>query len=232
MPDNPPPFEGPAYDQHPAPIFQFNDAPTLPGGVPTGSAPVQTATPEPPRPRGGRLGRRALLTAGGAGLAVAGAAIAVPIAVHNTEADVAHQVSAAADKARADLISELKALETDAGIIGLDAAINAAGATLWATQHIFVPLSQLIATIGGDALGTLVSLLGQAASVLSFLRVDVTPLNNLSATLQTWQAAMQQVPAALQQGATQNVSGAELYLMALQKKLEAEQTAPTPTTTP
>lgn len=234
--DTPPPFEGSAYDQRPAPVFHFNEAPTLPGGVPTGGMPVTaTAAPPPPPPphQGGRLARRALLTAGGLGLCAAGAALAVPVAVRTTEQAATHQAETAAAqaaaKARADLIAELKALETDAGIVGLDAAIGAAGATLWATQHIFVPLANLIATIGGDALGTLVTLLGQASGVLGFLRVDVTPLNDLSTTIQTWQAALKQLPAGLQQGATQDISGASLYLIALQKKLESEQATPTTT---
>lgn len=225
MTQDPPPFDGDQPYSRPAPVFGFNDAPTLPSGLP-----VRTETPEPPSasPSAGKLGRRALLAAGGLGLAAAGAAVAVPVAVQKTENAAKQQAEQAAAQAKQDLIAELQHLETEAGIIGLDAAIDAAGATLWATQHIFVPLSSLIATIGGDALGTLISLIGQASGFLGFLRVDTTPLQDLSATLQTWRTNLQQLPASLKQGATANVSGAELYLAALKQKLASEEHTPTP----
>lgn len=189
------------------------------------TAPAVTALP--PKPGGsGKFARRALLATAGIGVcaaAVEAAPLIADRAKQYTEAELQAAVNNAIQEGRNLALQELRTLEG----VSIDVALLVAGATLWATQHIFTPLANLVALIGGDALGVLASLVGTAADAASKVGVDVTFLRDLVTTLTTWRTALQALPSALGAQSTADLTNAETYLTALQTKINASASSQT-----
>jgi hypothetical protein len=152
--------------------------------------------------------RRALVVC-----AVAGACGITALAAPKIVQDVQ---SGAENLGHQALAHELDALET----VTLDDAIRAAEITKAAVQVIVVPLAQLVALVGGDALGLLLASLNTATSVLNSLHVNVTALNALRNTMSDWHQNISSLPIALTSYASANIDNAEKYLKALKKSTQ------------
>jgi hypothetical protein len=153
--------------------------------------------------------RRALTVAAAAGVCGL-TALASPKIVQGVQSgaeNLSHQV----------LAHELNALET----ISLDDAIRAAEITRAAVQVIVVPLAQLAALIGGDALGILLASLNTATSILNSLHASVATLTALRNTVSAWHKNISTLPIALSSYATANINNAEKYLKALKKSIQS-----------
>jgi hypothetical protein len=153
--------------------------------------------------------RRALAAVAAAGVCglTALASPKIVQGVQNGAENLGHQV----------LAHELNALET----ISLDDAIRAAEITKAAVQVIVVPLAQLVAFIGGDALGILLASLNTATSILNSLHVNVAVLTALRNTVSTWHKNISTLPIALSSYASANIDNAEKYLKALKKSVQS-----------
>jgi hypothetical protein len=156
------------------------------------------------------VGRRRAIAAGVAAGVCGLTALASPKivqGVQNGAENLGHQV----------LAHELNALET----ISLDDAIRAAEITKAAVQVIVVPLAQLVAFIGGDALGVLLASLNTATNILSTLHVSVAILTELRNTVSVWHKNVSTLPIALSSYAGANIDNAEKYLKALKKSIQS-----------
>jgi hypothetical protein len=151
--------------------------------------------------------RRAIVAAVAAGVCGVTALASPKIVqgVQNGAENLGHQV----------LAHELNSLET----ISLDDAIEAAEITKAAVQVIVVPLAQLAAFIGGDALGVLLASLNTATNILGTLHVSVAALTALRNTVSVWHKNISTLPIALSSYVGANIDNAEKYLKALKKSI-------------
>ncbi|MGH2516577.1 MAG: hypothetical protein ACRDHP_13055 [Ktedonobacterales bacterium] len=165
---------------------------------------VRTINVKAPRRR---VGRRTFLAA--AGLSVCGAgALAAPHVVPLMEQGLQQAAFNAA-------VGELDQLEG----VSLDAALEAARITAVAVRVIVLPVARLVATLGAGALGMLLGVLNAAHNALAFAHISTTPLDLLSGVLSSWQAGISSLPIALDAYATADITSAEAYLTALQRKV-------------
>jgi hypothetical protein len=182
----------------------------------------------------GEVSRRALFVTAGLGVCAAGA-IATPIALKYAE----EQAAAAAQRALQDgikqgeqeILAELANLEG----ISLDFAINAAELTKAGVKFILLPVSQLAATIGGDALKVIVGGLDGLRNFAGGFGYHNQQADQLSQLLHTWEDNLAQLPIALSAYATADINSAESYLKALKAKVDASkngQASGAPTATP
>ena len=158
----------------------------------------------------GGVGRRAALAAvvaaGACGVAVlAGPQIVTD--VKQSAENMAHQA----------LAHELQSLES----VSLDDAIRAAEITKAAVQVIVLPVAQLVAIIGGDALGVVLASLNTATNVLGSVHINVAALIGLRSTVGSWHSNIRSLPIALTSYATANITDAETYLKALKKSTQS-----------
>jgi hypothetical protein len=189
------------------------------------------ATPSPSEAASGaaaQVGRRALLVTAGLGVCAAGA-VATPLAlkyagdVASAEANQALQHGI--DLGRQELLAELKQLEN----VAIDDAVAIAELTRLGVKYIVLPVAQLVATIGGDALQVVLNAIGFANGI-----VHNSVLDALYAVIKSWHDNLTQLPITLSSYANADINGAETYLKALQAKINAAgatDNGPTPTPT-
>ena len=204
-------------------------------GVSTEPAAAESVSPEAMakaiqlvnrRNRQGKLARRGLLLAAGAGLCVGAVELgpnAIKQAGYYTEQDIKNALSAGILQGRQALLAELGQLEG----ITLDGAIGIAELTRFGVDKIVVPLANVAITVGGDSLGILSGALSSARSNLARVNVHVDWMDNLQGLVDTWRANLPD-SATLTRYADADVTGAENYLKALQAKIQSEQSG-TPT---
>jgi hypothetical protein len=167
-----------------------------------------------------KVTRRVLLGTAGVGVC-AGAVWAAPKVVEQAGYYTKQQFDQALQdgiaQGRAELAAELRNLEG----IGLDTAIAIAKITKFAVQYIVKPLADLNSTIQGDIVLFLAQRVGEARGILSGIPGvpgDVlSTLSKLQQLLLIWHANVSQD--LLGQYALADVTSAEAYLEALQKKI-------------
>lgn len=169
----------------------------------------------------GKLGRRALIGAAAVSVCAAGVALAPTAEKALQEAskkaiDDAYAAGIAAG--RQALLSELAQLEG----VSLDAAITVAEVTRMAVLYIVRPVSQLFATIVGDALGLLLDGLSSAQSHLAGINVHISQLDQLTSLLTQWKTGVTQLPIQLTDYATHDIDSAENYLKSLKKQIQQQ----------
>ncbi len=203
---------------------------------------TMSTTPSPAsQGSGGKMARRALIAAGA--LAVCGgAAVATPYALQQatryTEDQVRAAFEAGAANARQALLNDLKQLEANGEIISIDAALAAANLTKLAVKYIVGPVATVMATIGVGALTVLINALEFVLKGLSYIPNSsgvVQPLGQLHDLLTAWRLNLVLIPQALSDYVNWDIDSAEKYLIALQAKIQAEQSGtpgPTATSTP
>jgi hypothetical protein len=205
--------------------------------------------------RGKNLSRRRLLVGLGT-IAVGGAAVAaaayelpkVPQAINDAGTNIEHQIqdafnrgfSSGADAVRREFITALDQLEG----ISLDAAISAAKLTRVAFDVFVSPLVAFLANIADDFLTVTLRALITGRHWLGNIGQDNGTLGALQKVLESWVQDAKQMPKQLQAVADADLDGAQSYLRALKRKVNAEQSklngnstptikpAPDPTATP
>jgi hypothetical protein len=201
------------------------------------------------------LSRRRLLVGLGT-IAVGGAAVAaaayelpkVPQAINDAGTNIEHQIqdafnrgfSSGADAVRREFITALDQLEG----ISLDAAISAAKLTRVAFDVFVSPLVAFLANIADDFLTVTLRALTTGRHWLANIGQDNGTLGALQKVLESWVQDAKQMPKQLQAVADADLDGAQSYLRALKRKVNAEQSklngnstptikpAPDPTATP
>jgi hypothetical protein len=167
-----------------------------------------------------KVTRRVLLGTAGAGVC-AGAVWAAPKVVEQAGYYTKQQFDQALQQGiaqgREELAAELRNLEG----IGLDTAIAIAKVTKFAVQYIVKPLADLNSTIQGDVIEGLYLAVDNARTLLN--KIPTTPssvlslLTKLEQLLLIWHGNVSQD--LLGQYALADVTAAETYLEALQKKI-------------
>jgi len=201
------------------------------------------------------LSRRRLLVGLGT-IAVGGAAVAaaayelpkVPQAINDAGTNIEHQLQDAfnrgfsngEDTVRREFITALDQLEG----ISLDAAVSAAKLTRVAYDVFVSPLVTFLANIADNFLTVTLQALITGRHWLANIGQDNSTLGALQKVLESWVQDAQQMPKQLQAIADADLDGAQSYLRALQRKINAEQAklngnstptikpAPDPTATP
>ena len=180
------------------------------------------------------LSRRRLLVGLGT-IAVGGAAAAavayelprVPQAINDAGTNIEHQIqdafnrgfSSGADAVRKEFITALDQLEG----ISLDAAISAAKLTRVAYDVFVSPLVAFLANIADDFLTVTLRALITGRHWLANIGQDNGTLGALQKVLESWVKDAQQMPKQLQAVADADLDGAQSYLRALKRKINAEQ---------
>ena len=191
--------------------------------------------------------RRLLLGLGSVVVGGAAATVAAyelpkaPQAFNNVGRDIGQQLQdafsrgfyAGADAVRKEFITALENLEG----VSLNTAIAAAKLTRVAYDVFVSPLVKFLASVADDFLSVTLRALIQGRHWLSNIGQDNSMLAGLQNVLETWVAQAQQMPKQLQAIADADLDGAQAYLRALQRKINAEQAKlnaqnATPTTTP
>jgi hypothetical protein len=169
-----------------------------------------------------KVTRRVLLGTAGVGVC-AGAVWAAPKVVEQagyyTKQQLDQALQQGITQGRQELLAELRNLEG----IGLDTAIAIAKVTKFAVQHIVKPLADLNSTIQGDVIEGLFLAVDKAHSLLSGVPGAPSSVLNLLTKLEQllliWHANVSQD--LLGQYALEDVTAAETYLEALQKKINS-----------
>lgn len=198
--------------------------------------PAQNAPTVPVEPThksgGGKVGRRVLLTA--AGLAVCGGAVALtPVALEQaakyTEGQLKAAVATAENNARLAVYKELENLEG----VGLDIVIKVAQFTQQLVNYVVVPVFTLLTKIGSGALDILIGAVNTAIAALNLIHVDTSALVALKNTITAWKTnSIDTFSQYFSTYANADLTATETYLLALQARVQAAQTAtpvPTPT---
>jgi hypothetical protein len=189
------------------------------------------------------VSRRKLLFGG---ILLGGAAVAavelgpkIPQALEQLGTNVEHQVedafnkgfSAGAEAVRKDFVNALDNLEG----VSLDGAIDAAQLTRTAYDVFVNPIVTLAATVTGDFLKVTLGALITGRGWLQAIGHDSPTLAALQNVLETWVNQVAKMPKQLQAITDSDLDGAQSYLRALQRKIQAEQAIlngtakPTPT---
>ncbi|GCE05192.1 hypothetical protein [Dictyobacter aurantiacus] len=194
-----------------------------------------------------KLSRRGLLMGAGAAV-VAGAGIAayeyvpkIPQSVGDVSTNVEHQVQDAfnkgvaqgMDQARKEFVTSLENLEG----VTLEGAITAARLTRVAYDVFVSPIVKFGATISGDILKGMLSAFKTARGLLAGIYQDNSTLIAIQKVLESWVAQSNTLPKQLDAITQADLSGAQAYLRALQRKIDDEkakmnQPAATPTPKP
>jgi len=194
-----------------------------------------------------KLSRRGLLMGAGAAV-VAGAGIAayeyapkIPQSVGDVSSNVEHQVQDAfnkgvaqgMDQARKEFITSLDNLEG----FTLEGAITAARLTRVAYDVFVSPIIKFGATITGDVLKGMLSAFKTARGLLAGIYQDNATLIAIQKVMESWVAQSNTLPKQLDAITQADLSGAQSYLRALQRKIDDEkakvnQPAATPTPRP
>ncbi|GLV58443.1 hypothetical protein KDH_52760 [Dictyobacter sp. S3.2.2.5] len=194
-----------------------------------------------------KLSRRGLLMGAGAAL-VAGAGIAayeyapkIPQSVGDVSTNVEHQVQDAfnkgvtqgMDQARKEFVTSLENLEG----VTLEGAITAARLTRVAYDVFVSPIVKFGAAISGDILKGMLSAFKTARGLLAGIYQDNATLIAIQKVLESWVSQSNTLPKQLDAITQADLSGAQAYLRALQRKIDDEkakmnQPAATPTPKP
>ena len=179
-------------------------------------------------------------------VAVTGTAVAayelvprIPQAVSNGASNIEHQlqqafqngVASGTEAARKELINSLDTLEG----FSLEGAINAAKLTRIAYDVFVSPLVTLAANVADDFLSVTLKALITGRKWLAQINEDSPTLAALQTVLQSWVDQASEMPKKVQSITDSDLDGAQAYLRALQRKIQAEQAqlnGQTPTTTP
>ncbi len=185
------------------------------------------------------------------GLGLAGAGVAayelvpkVPQAISDVGTNIEHQVQdafnrgfgAGADAVRKEFINALDDLEG----VSLGSAMQAAHLTRIAYDVFVSPLVTLAATVAGDFLNATLRALINGRKWLQNIGQDNSTLQALQTVLETWVNQVTNMPKQIQSITDADLDGAQAYLRALQRKIQAEQaklngqntiSAPSPTPT-
>jgi hypothetical protein len=165
-----------------------------------------------------KVTRRVLLGAAGAGVC-AGAVWAAPQVVERagyyTKQELDQALQQGITQGRQELLAELRNLEG----IGLDAAIAIAKITKLAVQYIVKPLADLNSTIQGDVIEVLFNAVHEARTLPGIPTSVQSLLTKLEQLLLIWHANVSRD--LLGQYALTDVTAAEAYLEALQKKINS-----------
>jgi hypothetical protein len=184
---------------------------------------MEQAEPKEHNKNRGKVTRRVLIGAASVGVC-AGAVKLAPLAVEKagyyTKQELDQALQNGIAQGREELLAELRDLEG----IGLGAAIAIAKITKFAVQYIVKPLADLNSTISGDIIGFLANGVGTALSFLrgipGFPGDALKALQNLEGLLSGWHQSVSQD--VLGQYAVQDVTAAEAYLEALQRKINGQ----------
>jgi hypothetical protein len=179
---------------------------------------------------GNKLARRALLATAGVG-ACAAAAAATPWALGKagelgqTAAKSAYE--AGVEAGRQALLAELKQLEN----VALTDAISLAELARGAVNGVVVPVAKLVAKIGTGALDVIYNALGTAISTLGRFGQHVDWMSDMQDTVGQWRDNLGAGSTVLSSVLNSDISATEVYLRAVQAKIDGAKT-PTPTTKP
>lgn len=189
-----------------------------------------------PRPRSRRrVSRRGILigmglvAAGGTGLAAYELAPKVPQALGDVGSNVEHQlqdafnkgVAQGADNARKEFVTALENLEG----FSLDGAITAARLTRVAYDTFVSPIIQAGSTLTGEILSGMLGSFKTARKWLAGASLDNATLAAIEKVLQSWVDTSSKMPKQINSITQADLDGAQAYLRALQRKIEAEKTA-------
>ncbi|HEU5227969.1 MAG TPA: hypothetical protein VFU49_09175 [Ktedonobacteraceae bacterium] len=196
--------------------------------------------PSRPRKKGSKISRRGLLMGMGAA-AVVGTGVAayelvpkIPQALGDAGTNIEHQLQDAfnqgADSVRKEFITALDNLEG----FSLDGAITAARLTRVAYDVFVSPIVKFGATLTGDFLNSMLSALKTARGWLAGAYQDNATLIAIQKVLETWVSQISLMPKQLDAITQTDLDGAQAYLRALQRKIDAEKAKlnGTQTTTP
>ncbi len=175
--------------------------------------------------------RRKLLV--GLGVAAVGGVAAyelvprIPQALNNVGTNIEHQlqdaynkgIAAGGEAVRKELVNSLDTLEG----VSLDGAIGAAKLTRVAYDVFVSPIVTLAATVAGDFLSVTLRALITGRSWLAAIKQDSDTLAALQTVLETWVKQVNAMPKQLQSITDADLDGAQSYLRALQRKIQAEQ---------
>jgi hypothetical protein len=191
--------------------------------------------------RGLLLGLGAVAVGGAAGVAAYEYLPKVPQAIGNVGSNIEHQIQDAfnkglaqgADNARREIITALDNLEG----FTLDGAMTAARLTRVAYDVFVSPVIQFGATVAGDVLTGMSRAFKTARNLLIGVGQDNTTLQAIQKVLDSWVGQVSNMPKQLNAITQTDLDGAQAYLRALQRKIEAEKaklnttsTTPTPGT--
>ncbi|HVB75039.1 MAG TPA: hypothetical protein VNE38_15920 [Ktedonobacteraceae bacterium] len=186
---------------------------------------------KPKKKKRGLFSRRKLIVGA---LVVGGGAVAayefgpkIPQALESAGSNVEHQiqdafnrgVAAGGEAVRKELINGLDTLEG----VSLEGAIGAAHLTRVAYDVFVSPIVTLASTIADDFLLALLNALIKARSWLAQINADNATLLALTNILKNWSDQAHNMPKKLQTITETDLDGAQAYLLALQRKIQAEQ---------
>jgi hypothetical protein len=187
-----------------------------------------------------KAGRRKFLIGA---VAVTGTAVAayelvprIPQAVSNGATNIEHQlqqafqngVASGAEAARKELLNSLDTLEG----FSLEGAISAARLTRIAYDVFVSPLVTLAANVADDFLTVTLKALITGRKWLAQINEDSPTLAALQTVLQSWVDQASEMPKKVQAITDSDLDGAQSYLRALQRKIQAEQAQLNGTATP
>jgi hypothetical protein len=175
--------------------------------------------------------RRKLLV--GLGVAAVGGVAAyelvprLPQALNDVGTNIEHQlqdaynkgIAAGGEAVRKELVNSLDTLEG----VSLEGAIGAAKLTRVAYDVFVSPIVTLAATVAGDFLSVTLRALITGRSWLAAIKQDSDTLAALQTVLETWVKQVNAMPKQLQSITDADLDGAQSYLRALQRKIQAEQ---------
>lgn len=140
-----------------------------------------------------------------------------------TEAQKAFQAGLNAGKQA--VLNDLAQLEG----ITIDGAIGVAEVTRLGVKYIVLPVARVVSFLGSNGLAGIAIGLTNAQENLARFNLSIGVLNSLQSIVSAWQQNLSQLPITLDAYAHTDIDGAETYLRALKKRIEAETT---PTATP
>ncbi len=176
--------------------------------------------------RRGLLAGAGLVAVGGVGLAAYEFGPKIPQALGNAEANIEHQLQDAfnkglqqgADAARKEFVTALDNLEG----FSLEAAVNAARLTRVAYDVFVSPVIEFGSTITGDILTGMLRALKTARGWLAGAYQDNNTLAAIQKVLESWVGQVSTMPKQLNAITQTDLDGAQAYLRALQRKIQAE----------
>ena len=104
--------------------------------------------------------------------------------------------------------------------VAIDDAIKVAELTRLGVKYILLPVSQVVATLEGDAVQLLIDGVNMAVSNLAKINVHISQLNALLSILTAWHTNITQLPITLNAYANADITSAETYLKALKKRID------------
>ena len=178
-----------------------------------------------------KMGRRALLLGGGAVVCVGAASGVIAF-----EQKLGGDFAAGLEQGAKNLAHELQNIGTGTEELALATAVDVADLTDWGTEHIIGPIANLAETFGDDVLGVLYGAVSGARDALGQANIYFGPLDGLAGALSRAKAYLDDKQTnpndySLGKFLTTEVALADVYLHALQRRLDQELSTPTPSDT-